>query len=161
LIEAGADVNVADNYGVSPLLCTNSRDCAVLLLAAGANVCDGTALHIIVARNVDDLSAVHLAAGASMDVANDAGDTVRQVLARRRLTIEPDQIEAARRDIAKMRLDFVRDRALEVCISLQSLELDALQMCEIMLFACGPVAPLISFHVWWKIATTVKHFRTN
>jgi hypothetical protein len=74
-------------------------------------------------------------------------------------TIDPDQVEAARREIAKARLDFVRERALQVCIGLQSLELSALQMCEIMLFACGPIAPMIPFHLWWKIATTVKHFR--
>jgi hypothetical protein len=43
-------------------------------------------------------------------------------------TIDPDQGEAAHRDIAKARIDFVRCRALHVCIALQSLELDALQL---------------------------------
>jgi len=96
-----------------------------------------------------------------MDVANDAGETARQVMAHRGWTVDADQIEAARRDIAKTRLDFVRDRAAEVCISLQSLQLNALQMCEILQFACGPVAQLIPFHIWWKIATTIKHFQTK
>jgi hypothetical protein len=40
-------------------------------------------------------------------------------------------VEAARHRIAKMRLDLIRQRALNVCIRLESLELDALQMCEI------------------------------
>jgi hypothetical protein len=71
------------------------------------------------------------------------------------------QVEAARREIAKARLDFVRHRALELCIGLQSLRIDAFQMCEILRFACGAVAQLIPFHIWWKIATTVKHFRTK
>jgi hypothetical protein len=154
--------------GASPLHVVTNHDCAVLLLAAGANVCardtsGQTALHQIGARHANDLIAVPslLAAGADLEVADDDAVTARQVLARRRLTCGPDQIEAARRDIAQARLDFVRDRALQVCIGLQLLELDALQMCEIMLFACGPVAPLIPCHIWWKIATTFKHFRTK
>jgi hypothetical protein len=40
---------------------------------------------------------------------------------------------AAHREIVKVRLDFVRHRAWQVCIGLQSRELDALQMCEILL----------------------------
>jgi ankyrin repeat protein len=165
LIKAGADVNVADNDGGTPLQRVSTLECAVMLLAAGANVCardnnGQTPLHCV-ALEGNSFAAVHalLAAGADLDVANDAGESARQVLARRGLTIKPSLVEAARRIIAKARLDFVRDRALQVCIGLQSLELDALQMCEILQFACGPVAPLIPFHIWWKIATTVKHFR--
>jgi hypothetical protein len=55
------------------------------------------------------------------------------------VTISPTEIEVARRDIVKARIDFVRYRALEICIGLQLLELDALQMCEILQFACGPL----------------------
>jgi hypothetical protein len=62
-----------------------------------------------------------LAAGADLDVADNAGATARQVLARFGWTIDPDQVEAARRDIAKTRIDLVRCRALQVCIGLQSL----------------------------------------
>jgi hypothetical protein len=62
-------------------------------------------------------------------------------------------VEAARHRIAKMRLDLIRQRALNVCIRLESLELDALQMCEISTPACGRLASLIPFHIWWKIGT--------
>jgi hypothetical protein len=69
-----------------------------------------------------------------------------------------EQVEMARREIAKVRLDFVRWRALEVCIGLQPLQLDALQLCEILQHSCGPVACVIAFHQWW---TTVKHDQPN
>jgi hypothetical protein len=60
------------------------------------------------------------------------------------------------------RLDIVRKRAFQVCVGLQPLGLDALQMCEVRVLAqsCGPAGPLVPFHQWWKFATTVKHFRS-
>jgi hypothetical protein len=99
-----------------------------------------------------------LAAGADLDAADELGNTPRQLLADRQWIIVPELVERMRREIAMMRLDFVRHRAMEVCIGLQSLRLDALQVCEILQHACGPLARLIAFHQWWKIATTVKHF---
>jgi hypothetical protein len=101
---------------------------------------------------------VMLAADADLDAVDQDGNSARQqLLANHRLTFDDAQaaeaVEAARREIAKVRLDFVRHRAWQVCIGLQSRSLDALQMCELLLFACGPVAPLIPFHQWWKIAT--------
>jgi len=94
-----------------------------------------------------------------LDATDDNGSSARQELARFGRRIDPAEIKVARRDIAKARIDFVRNRALQVCIGLRVLELDALQMCEILQFACGHLAHLIPFHVWWKIAITVKHFR--
>lgn len=108
------------------------------------------------------MSYVHtvLAGGADLDAADERGKTPRQFLAERQVTVDPQQVESARRDIARTRLDFVRDRAMQVCIGLQPLQLDALQLCEILRFACGPLARLITFHQWWKIVTTVKHFKS-
>jgi hypothetical protein len=113
------------------------------------------------------MSFVHamVAAGADLDAEDRNGRTPRQCLAERRPTrrvsvdVDPEQVEMARREIAKVRLDFVRHRAMEVCIGLQSLRLDALQMCEILQLVCGPLARLIAFHQWWEIVTTVKHFK--
>jgi ankyrin repeat protein len=166
LLNAGADLDSVTADGSTPLYYANSHNDAVILLAAGADVCardkrGRTALHRWTARGLlNELPSLFplIAAGADLDAVDDGGNTCRQLLARRQLTIDPEKVEAARRDIAKARIDFVRYRALEVCIGLQSLRLDALQVCEILQFACGPSAPLIPFHIWWTIATTVKHF---
>jgi hypothetical protein len=95
-----------------------------------------------------------------LDATDAKGDTPRRWL-EGRVNVDPDSepVEAARRQIAKVRLDLVRYRAMEICIGLQPLQLDAAQLCEILQLACGPLAHVISFHQWWKIATTVKHFQ--
>jgi ankyrin repeat protein len=169
-LHAGANVDVNSLNG-EPLLhvsvVRNNFKCTILLLAAGADVTarDGsgrTACFVAADFPTGTLmSFVHalLAVGADLDTADDSGQTPRMRLAERRVTVDPQQVESARHDIAKTRLDFVRYRAMEICIALQSLQLDALQTCEILQLACGPLARLIAFHQWWKIATTVKHFK--
>jgi hypothetical protein len=69
-------------------------------------------------------------------------------LAHRRRRRRPSDVaqQATRARIASERLDFVRKRAFEVCVGLQSRGLDALQMCEVLVHACGPVAPIVDFH---------------
>jgi ankyrin repeat protein len=150
-IKAGADLNCGDSAGKPPLHLASDYDCAVLLLAGGADVNKRNDRGQTASQTLwkGNCFALFLAAGADPNDIN--GEIIVDISAR--------QLETARRDIAKARLDFVRHRAWQVCISLQSRGLDALQMCEILLHACGPVAPLIAFHQWWKIATTVKHFR--
>lgn len=163
LVEAGANIENRDNDGATLLHLIADCESAVVLLAAGADVHardnrGKTAAHKCnVIRS--KLMFVHalLAGGASIDIEDSLGKTARQRLIECGLSVNADHVEQARRAIAKMRLDFVRYRALQVCIGLRSLDLDALQMCEILQFACGPLAPLIGFHQWWRIATTVKH----
>jgi hypothetical protein len=67
----------------------------------------------------------------------------------------------AGREIAKVPFngDLYLYWTLDLDFKIQSLQLDALQMCEIL--ACGPVAPLIPFHQWWNLVTTIKHFKSN
>jgi ankyrin repeat protein len=165
---AGANIEGA---GAEPLLCKSiipdNLECSMLLLAAGADVTvrdrRGRTALLLASRLYSDevMSLVHalLAAGADLDAADKTGETPRLSLAERQLIIDPEQIETARGEIAKLRLDFVRNRAMEVCIGLQSLRLDSVQLCEILQHACGPLARVIAFHQWWKIATTVKHFK--
>jgi hypothetical protein len=167
---AGADVNSAKD--AEPLLHrsvwsrTRGFTRTVLLLAAGADVTardrrGRTACHVAATQSAQLMSLVHamVAAGADIDAADYDNETPRRRLAASGLTVDPEQVETARREIAKARLDLVRQRALQVCIGLQSRGLDALQMCEILQFACGPSAQLVAFHQWWAIATTVKHFK--
>lgn len=169
LIEAGADIEAADNVGTTPLLdaCYHDRlDCILLLLAAGANVhardrYGRTVCHWPHATPVGrETLCVLLAAGADLDAPTISECvTARDIMATRGWTFDRDMIDNARRRIEKARIDFVRSRAFEVCVGLQSCGIDALQMCEILLHSCGRMASLIPFHHWWKIATTVKHFR--
>jgi ankyrin repeat protein len=173
-VAAGADLESLDKSKGTPLHIMGDERCTILLLAGGSNVhardergrtpCHVASLYfardLITMRSIVNMM---LAAGADLDVADVNGNTARQLLANRQLRFEDaaKQVEAARRAIHKVRLDFVRHRASQVCIGLQSRGLDALQMCEILVHSCGPLAPLIEFHQWWAIATTVKHFQSK
>jgi hypothetical protein len=129
-----------------------SYECTILLLAAGADVaardCNGrTACFLATPEEPMPCVIAMVAAGADLDAEDENGETPRQFLTERGddVFIDPLQVEAARREIAKVRIDFVRRRAMEVCIGLQSLQLDALQLCEILPLACGRLARLIAF----------------
>jgi hypothetical protein len=170
LINMGSNVDCISNDGYSPLHMANNYESVILLLAAGANVSafrrEPLAYHVsgtnLAYERLRDgkLSIVHalLAAGASLDSPNMDGSAGRELLSFYGHAVDEKLVEKARKDIAKARLDFVRQRAFTVCLALQSLKLPALQTCEILLFACGPIAPLVPFCQWWQIATTVKHF---
>jgi hypothetical protein len=160
-VEAGADVNCV-RVDVMPLHMVNDIECAMILLAAGAEMNSGFLKLSEACVVVPQFLHALLAAGANLDMKDCDGCTLREHLEDYFDIADDDvdwsDVEVARRDIAKLRLDFVRQRALQVCIGLQPLGLDALQTCEILVNACGTVAPFVEFHKWWKIATTVKHF---
>jgi ankyrin repeat protein len=172
LIEHGADIDrakVTDGRTALHILCDDpdsAASSATLLLAAGANLSltddqGQTPCHCAADAGSDVLAPL-IAAGADLDQPDNSGQTPRHIAAANSVALPSDaEIEGARRRIAAVRLDFVRQRALEVCIGLHSLDVNALQLCEIMLHSCGPLAPIVRFHHWWKIATIVKHFRHN
>jgi ankyrin repeat protein len=168
LIELGADVDRPNRRGLTVLQSLCARDdekyvpCVILLLAAGADhrlVTEPGETADVVRIVLDGILCALLAAGADFDKRDSRERKLRQNVASVCRWPSVDDIDNARRRIARRRLDFVRRRAVEVCLGLRPLNLDALQMCEILLHSCGPVAPVVAFHQWWKIATAFKHFR--
>jgi ankyrin repeat protein len=181
----GVDVDARDCDGDTALHIAGMRDKRQLfrwLLDAGAdinatNVKLNTPLHVVAVlddfRFNSSVVLLLLAAGADADVRAICADRLSRPVKRLLLGADMDTTydgismrtrlsyaKAARKQILRARLDFVRARALEICIALQGFKMNALQMCEILLHACGPVAPMIEFHQWWQIATTVKHFHS-
>lgn len=169
LVGAGADIEAENNDRRTPMhyACSSGKIQSVqLLVAFGADVNARDArggMPVSVAARTATRQVLHclLAAGGNFDIPDQTGRTASAILAYNLIFFHEDQadIDAARKSIARLRVDMVRHRALQVCVGLQSRELDALQICEILLRACGPVAPLVPFHTWWQIATTVKHFK--
>jgi ankyrin repeat protein len=168
LIELGADIDLRNLDGKTALFKAAAEHAGVeLLVVAGADVNlfddEGkSACHEAVRVHAVSSLCLLLAAGADFDLPDNGGNTPRQLAAQYHCTVPTSaDIEIARRRIAKSRLNDVKRRALQVCVGLQPLNLDALQLCEIMMHSCGTRAHLIPFHQWWKIATMVKHFRKN
>jgi ankyrin repeat protein len=157
LVELGADIDRQDNNGWTALHHAAKgwhRDgpCVELLLALGADV------NLV---TNDGQAASHLAL-QSDDCANAIAALLAKGVAPHSIAIAlptVKEIDAARRRISLIRLSFVRHRAFQICLGLQPLNLDALQLCEIMMHSFGAIGSLIGFHHWWTIATTVKHHR--
>jgi hypothetical protein len=83
-----------------------------------------------------------VAAGADFECENEDGDRACAIAADNGVPpLSATKIDTARRRIAVERLDFVRNLALQVCVGLASLKLDALQMCEILQHACAKSNP--------------------
>jgi ankyrin repeat protein len=74
---------------------------------------------------------------------------------------DEDQLKSERELLAAARLQLVRARGCEVCIGLQSLQLHALRLAEIIRYSSWPAGDFMPFHVLWGIATKVKHFPTS
>jgi ankyrin repeat protein len=164
LVAAGANLELADDNGDTPLLYSRfdaSDQIAVMLLAAGVNANaknnrGSTLCHLIYTTSLVSLPAL-LAFGANLDEPNNDGVTPRQLL--KTLPPTTEEIALARKRVHSAQLLFVRQRAFEISVALHSLDLDALCMCEILRHSCGPVARFVPFHMWWQLATKVKHWK--
>jgi hypothetical protein len=171
LVELGAEIDQRDNYGATALICAadlNSRPSPVeLLLALGADVdvvtnSGETACHCAAAWQRPAALCALVAGGGDLDQSNKEGETPRTIAAQRNVALPTaDDINASRQRMAKMRLDLVRERAFQICVGLHPLDINALQLCEILLHSFGAIGAVIAFHQWWAIATKVKHFRDH
>jgi ankyrin repeat protein len=169
MVELGAEIDREDNYGSTALINVSlyHSSSVEFLLALGADVNlvgnDGrTACHFAVTRKKPVALCALVAAGGDLDQPNRKGETPRMIATRDNVALPTaDEIDAARRRIAKARLDLVRERAFQICLGLQPLDINALQLCEILMHSFGALGSLIAFHQWWAIATKVKHFRDH
>jgi hypothetical protein len=166
----GADIARQTINGWTALHCaaTNRQSSFVeLLLALGTDVdvvtnSGDTACHLASWLERHASLCALVAAGGNLDQLDSNGETPRTIAARRNVQLPTaDEIDAARRQIAKTRIDLVRERAFQICVGLQSFRLSALQLCEILMHSFGAIGSLIAFHQWWAIAVKVKHFRDH
>jgi ankyrin repeat protein len=170
LVELGADIDRQDNNGWTALHLATGKvpsSCVELLLAFGADVDVGinsgeTACHVAASWQKPASLCALLAAGGDLDRPNKERETPRMIAIRERVALPTaDEIDAACRRIAKTRLDLVRERAFQICLGLQPLNINALQLCEILMHSFGAIGSVIAFHQWWAIAVKVKHFRDH
>jgi ankyrin repeat protein len=147
LVELGADVDQRDAFGRTALhrICdefdkNDDGSCALLLVALGTNVRlidesgEPASFVMVQWRHVAALCAC-IAGGDNLDQPNITGYTLRNFAIVHDCPVPSNaDVDAARRRIAKMRLDLVRVRAAQICVGLQPLALDALQLCEVMEF---------------------------
>ena len=68
------------------------------------------------------------------------------------------RLPAAKKSIALAGFTAIRERALDICVGMQPLELPAPQQIEILAHACEPFARLLPYHYLWDLAVRVKHF---
>lgn len=62
-------------------------------------------------------------------------------------------------EISKIAFDAIKTRAVEVCIALQDMDLDANRLMKIVFYDCLPFTRNVPKHLLWKLVTTVKHFK--
>jgi ankyrin repeat protein len=170
LVELGAEIDRQANNVWTALIdaaVNVQSSCVELLIALGADVdvvpnYGETACHFAALNRQRPSLCALVAAGGNLDRPDNNGLTPRMIAIRERVALPTaDEINAARQQAAKIRLDLVRERAFQICLGLHSLVINALELCEIMMHSFGALGALIKFHQWWAIATKVKHFRDH
>jgi ankyrin repeat protein len=186
LLRHGADVRACDCNGATPLhhlAAVECRDgsqpydntCDALLIGAGADVdaldwAGRTPLEVALSVRAHLSFAVSLvAAGACIPETNEGSKLVRDLLGLAaigpsfKLARDPPRSERVARMQAKMarrQWILLKHRALHVCVGLQSLNVAALELCEILANAFAPAELRVPFHRVWTLVTTIKHFRS-
>jgi hypothetical protein len=168
-IEAGANINAIDVFGRTPLfvavVISGASDIVKFLIDKGADVnhCDhhgSTASHSAVwspfYSSTYNLSLL-IAAGADISISNKYGKTPRN-LAKIYWSLKDFDASCSHKVVQLTGFRAIRKRAMEICIAMYDLDLDALRMSEIVIVACAPFAEHLEFHYIWDLVTTVKHF---
>jgi ankyrin repeat protein len=167
MVELGVAIDRQDDDGWTALInvsCSDAQSSKIeLLLALGADVNlvtndRQTACRIAAVCKKPAALCALVAAGSDLDQPNKEGETPRMIANRYDVQLRTaGEIDAARRRIAKARLDLVRQRAFQICLGLQPLDINALQLCEILMHSFGALGSLIAFHQWQLRRR--KHFR--
>jgi tetratricopeptide (TPR) repeat protein len=172
LLRAGADVEqevngksavstavVAKDVGVLTVLLAAGADANGLVAASPTRQLERVPLAVFALRKRShECLSLLLAAGAhwsprvTLQVASYIDDMVIAVLFHPR---------AAERELHLAAFGFCRQRAAEVSIALQDLDLPAPLLIEICLEACSTFGRTVPFHLWWNLTTAVKHFHTR
>lgn len=143
LFASGANLNVFDNGGKLPChIAINDRgDSFATLVAAGADLRPPDDVRWPADRYEDEQRALLIAGGGEVAA-----------------VVPSELIDVACLKILARQNVLMRERALQVCVGLHSLDLPALVVCEILSFAFTPLESLVKFHDLWSLATKVKHF---
>jgi ankyrin repeat protein len=143
LIAAGANVDAIEGDDGQSLLHVAAPECAKVLIAAGAN---------IAARDRKSKTPLQLAKERKQQ---NVADVLHNAA---KLAAQPER-DALERELRRIRFSFIRERATEICIGLQSLHWPALVSLAVIDAACWSVQDLIPMHSKWLLITAVKHFK--
>lgn len=94
-----------------------------------------------------------LAAGAVRD------DSAEHDVLVCRAARDSEGLASARKAMQTYGLLAIRERALQICVAMHALDLDALRMCAIVAEACAPFAAQLDFHLIWNLVVKVRHFQ--
>jgi ankyrin repeat protein len=179
LVRNGADIRRVDENGQTVCHVASSQGLAVAIaLGADVNALDSEGRAAIF-RSLDDRFLTLVAAGADLEARDESGtsaaDRIREnglpndiatiaVVLGANATpddeprIDPHHLAWARHRLAARQFELLRLRAFEICVGLQSRNLTALELCEILTHAFAPRQLLVPLHRVWSLATTIKHF---
>lgn len=187
LVMAGANVDFADRFGHSPAhaaLVLKSCQMLSLLVVAGANLnikqkaCLEDWYYRVrrqLSANDQEFAAILILGGATFHFYRGwyaPLDACQVIFEYKRdyfwqgqeafLTFvksQPLLLEKAEQSVRKARYDLIKERAIEVCIALQDLQLDANRLCYIVIEACAPFAYDLAFHNVWNLVVKIKHWK--
>jgi ankyrin repeat protein len=161
LLERGADPSVVGSQGSDVVHLAFRNSC--LPLAVAACVPSMSTLSWVTSEYSHTVDADYLAAAKLALAAADAS-TLRALPhpaapQLRQFCDDDVQLSPLRRSVARLRLDLVRKRVLQVCVGLQDMALPAFLSLLIVQHACPTLKRCVPLHLQWKLVTTIKHFK--